>query len=115
MSLSWPCYYITDQHFVIQVAYFGHGPADLCYLILSSSTISTRIKHLEDILRAYYETLLKTTEAMNVEFMSSYEDLKLEYIASIPYCLLFCANADDFIPDPENIAQGILTAYILVI
>jgi len=99
-----------DVHVVDwQVAYFGHGPADLCYLILSSSTSATRIKHFEHILHAYYDTLIKTTEALEVAFNPSYEDLKLEYIASIPYCILFCANAEDFVPDTVNGVQGDVT------
>ena len=79
---------------------------------MSSTTLATRIKHFEHVLRAYYDTLLKTTEALEVAFISSYEDLKMEYIASIPYCLLFCANADDFVPDSQNIAQGMEQAAI---
>ena len=50
--------------------------------------------------------MIKTTEALEVAFNPSYEDLKLEYIASIPYCILFCANAEDFVPDTVNGVQG---------
>lgn len=84
------------------MAYFGRGPTDLCYLILSSSTLCKRQEHLETWLRTYYDTLIKTTDALGHAFTASFEDLQNEYISAIPYCILFCANAEDFVLDKEE-------------
>lgn len=85
-----------------QVAYHGHGPTDLCYLIYSSSTKFMRDKYLDYFLDLYYETLTELLEKLNIAFTPTFEEFHGEFIQSIPYCLLFCANADDFILGPDQ-------------
>ena len=85
-----------------QVAYHGFGPTDLCYLIYSSSTKVMRDKYLDHFLELYYETLTELLDKLNVAFSHTFEEFHGEFVQSMPYCLLFCANADDFTPEPNQ-------------
>ena len=85
-----------------QVAYHGQAPTDLCYLIYSSSTKFMRDKYLDYFLDLYYETLTELLEKLSIAFTPTFEEFHGEFIQSIPYCLLFCANADDFTLDPDQ-------------
>ena len=83
------------------MAYFGRGPTDLCYLLLSSSTLTTRLKNREFLLNVYFDTLMSTLDTLGTQIHLTIDDLRKEYVASLPYCLVFCANAQDFVPDPK--------------
>lgn len=81
-----------------QVSFYGHGPTDLCYLIYSTSTSLFRKKHLDALLKSYFHILVSTVHKLGVPgnaFDPSFEEFESDFMQSLPFCLLFCANAED--------------------
>jgi hypothetical protein len=64
----------------LQVSYFGHAPTDLCYLIYSSSTLLSRQKYLDFLLKLYFDTFLETLNDLKVAFKPSFDTFYNDFI-----------------------------------
>ena len=53
--------------FLLQVSYYGNATSDLCYLIYSSTTALFRRKHLQKLLKFYFDTLVESIESFGIQ------------------------------------------------
>ena len=53
--------------FLLQVSYYGNATSDLCYLIYSSTTGLFRRKHLQKLLKFYFDTLVESIESFGIQ------------------------------------------------